>query len=145
MEDNLTFQNMDSWKGGGDKYGISFKQIVLLHIQKCVSNGSVEWCGGYWNKRYKPSGSGQTITEEFYVPSTRDVFCNGVRMLRACMLAYFDKKIIEPDKKYLTAIKKPKITDDEKIQLHIEWFEELIQLSKRLNFFEEKASAENDD
>jgi len=144
MDDDLSFQNMDSWKGGGS-FGLTFKQIVLLHIQRCVSNGSVEWCGGYTNKKYKPTGSGQTFMEEYYIPSTKDVYCNSIRMLRACMLGYFDKKILGPDKKIIEALADTKIKENRKLALHIEWFEMLILLAKRLNFFEEKTSNENDD
>ena len=49
MED-MQFQNMDNWQGGGQKFGLTFKQIVLMHINRCVLNGSTEWHGGYWNE-----------------------------------------------------------------------------------------------
>lgn len=161
MEDNLQFSNMDSWKSAGSgKYGLTFKQIVLMHINKCVYNGSVEWRGGYTNKQYRPIGGGQTVLEETYIPSTREVYCNSVRILRACLLGYFDKKMKEADKKiteklnkelkkYKELLKESDKMDDKKIDYHqekinnyLEWFEELILLGKRLNFFEEESSEE---
>ncbi len=150
---------MDSWRGSSSgKFGLNFKQIVLMHINRCVINGSVEWCGGYWEKKFKPIGSG-VLTDEYYVQNTRDVYCNSVRMLRALLLGYFDKKIEKPDKEIQEELEKiynkhkkeaeegnkraKKDYNEEKVELHIRLFEELIMLSKRLNFFEEEAAEED--
>jgi len=150
MED-IQFQNMDSWRGGSNKFGLTFKQIILMHINRCVLNGSVEWHGGYWNE------TGNNPVTRFYVQNSRDVYCNSVKMLRACLLGYFDKKMEEADKKlkeehqekynaYLQEENKGKDIKIEwwnfKIDWHLRLFEELIRLSKRLNFFEEESSEE---
>src|SRR3989344_3930095 len=94
MSDEIQFSNMDSWRGGSSgKFGLTFKQIVLMHINRCVQNGSVEWHGGYWNE------TGNNPTIRTYVQNSRDVYSNSVKMLRACLLGYFDKQIKEADKK----------------------------------------------
>jgi hypothetical protein len=152
--DDIQFQQMDSWRGSGDKFGLTFKQIILTHINRCVINGSVEWHGGYWEKRYKQVGGG-VATEETYHPNSRDVYCNSVRMLRALLLGYFDDEIEEADKKIAEQREKiyeeykksdaknsRTIYNEKKVELHIEWFEELIKLSKRLNFFVEESGEE---
>lgn len=152
MEDQIQFANMDSWRGGGSgKFGLTFKQIILMHINRCVVNGSVEWHGGYWDER------GYNPTIRTYVHNSRDVYSNSVKMLRACLLGYYDKKITEADKKlqeefnkkyeeYSNQEKKGKEVKYEwynfKVEWHIRLFEELIKLSKRLNFFEEETSEE---
>lgn len=155
MDDNIQFQNMDSWKGGGGKFGLTFKQITLEHIRRCVVNGSCEWHGGYWNE------TGTNPITRTYVPNSRDVYCNSVRMLRACLLGYFDKPMEKADKElqeqfeeafqnYHEELKKEdnksKYAKAEyyevKVDLYIKLFEELIRLSKRLNFFEEEATEE---
>ena len=142
---------MDSWKGSGGQFGLTFKQIVIMHINRGVLNGSVEWHGGYWNE------TGYNPTTRTYVQNSREVYCNSIRMLRACLLGYFDKKMEEADKKlkeeYVSTKKEidKKFTDtkkgvaewrDFKVNWYIRLFEELILLSKRLNFFEEETSAE---
>ena len=78
-------------------------------------------------------------------------------MLRACLLGYFDKKTEDADKKlqeefqenykaYTEKEEKGKDVKYEwysyKVEWHIRLFEELIMLSKRLNFFEEETSEE---
>jgi|SRR3989344_185503 len=152
MNDEIQFSNMDSWRSGSSgKFGLTFKQIVLQHINRCVVNGSVEWHGGYWNE------IGYNPTTRTYVQNSRDVYSNSVKMLRALLLGYFDKQMQEADKElqdefaenykvYTEREEKGKDVKYEwysyKVEWHIQLFEELIMLSKRLNFFEEETSEE---
>lgn len=142
MEDDIQFENMDTWKGSGSKFGLSFKQIVLMHINRCVTNGSVEWHGGFWQE----SSISDLGVKRVYVPNTREVYCNSIRTLRALMLGYYDKQIQDEDKRIMENIKfnddnKNTISKEEfftkKIELHLLLFEQLVLLGKRLNFFEE--------
>ena len=149
-EGDISFQNMDSWRGSsGNKYGLTYEQIVLQHINRCVTNGSVEWHGGFWQE------SGNNPCTRTYVYDSRDVYCNSVKMLRALLIAYFDKGMSSADTKlqdewkekyeeYKNAEGKGKEITSEfrafKIDWHIRMFEELVQLAKRLNFFEEEES-----
>ncbi len=148
-DDNIQFQNVDSWKGGSGKFGLTFKQIVLEHIRRVTINGSVEWHGGYWNE------TGYNPTIRTYVHNSRDVYNNSVRMLRALLLGYFDSKIELIDKQLQKELKeayeKYKKAEDKsakleyyetKVDIHIRLFEQLIMLSKRLNFFEEETTEE---
>lgn len=153
MGDDVTFQNMDSWRGGGgSKFGLTFKQIVLMHINRCVQNGSCEFRGGFWQNINRGNYS-----DSVYVPDSRDVYNNSVKMLRALLLGYFDAKMQKADdelqkemedakKELEEAQRKDKEVRSEwysfKIDWHIRLFEELIKLSKRLNFFEEEIAEE---
>ena len=93
MNDEIQFSNMDSWRSGSSgKFGLTFKQIVLQHINRCVVNGSVEWHGGYWNE------TGNNPVIRTYVQNSRDVYSNSVKMLRALLIGYFDKLMKEADK-----------------------------------------------
>jgi hypothetical protein len=152
MNEDIQFSNMDNWRGGSSgKFGLTFKQIVLQHINRCVVNGSVEWHGGYWNE----TGSNPTIRT--YVQNSRDVYSNSVKMLRALLLGYFDKQIKEADKQLEEEFEKERSEYEKledkgkdikyefysfKVNWHIKLFEQLIMLSKRLNFFEEETSEE---
>jgi hypothetical protein len=151
MNDSLSFQNMDSWNGGSSsKFGLNFKQIVLMHINRCVVNGSVEWHGGYWQEKIQANW-----TDRHYVQNSRDVYNNSIKMLRALLLGYYDKQMKEADTKlqeewatkYNQFKEKEKVAKDIlndyysfKVDWHIRMFEQLIMLSKRLNFFEEESS-----
>src|SRR3989344_7569886 len=93
MNDEIQFSNMDSWRGSSSsKFGLTFKQIVLTHINRCVVNGSVEWHGGYWQE------TGSNPVTRIYVQNSRDVYSNSVKMLRALLKGYFDKEMKEADK-----------------------------------------------
>ncbi len=151
--DNIQFSNMDSWRGGSSgKFGLTFKQIVLQHINRCVVNGSVEFRGGF-----QQSINRGNYSDYIYVPDSREVYANSVKMLRACLLGYFDDKMKEADKElkaefdkaykdFQEQMKKDKDVRREwygfKIDWHIRLFEELIKQTKRLNFFEEESSEE---
>jgi hypothetical protein len=153
MNEDITFSNMDSWRGSSSgKYGLTFKQICLMHINRTVVNGSVEFRGGY--QKEIPHGNFSTYE---YIPDTRDVYSNSVRMLRALLLGYFDKQTKEADEKleeefnekykeYSEREEKGKDIKYEwysyKVEWHIRLFEQLILLSKKLNFFEEETSEE---
>jgi len=156
MNEDIQFSNMDSWRGSSSgKFGLTFKQIILMHINRCVQNGSVEWHGGYWQEKQ----ASNYTSERYYIQNSREVYCNSVKMLRALLLGYFDKMMKEADdnlqkefeKIYDTYLKnakeeKNKYSKSEyyenKVDWHIKLFEQLIMLSKRLNFFEEENSEE---
>lgn len=147
--EDVSFVNMDMWKGSGDKFGLTFKQIILQHINRCVLHGSVEWHGGYWQEKF----NGNTL-EKYYVQNSREVYCNSIRMLRVILLGYFDSKIKITDEEITKQMKilelsslekdKTKIKEyyEKKLDLYIRLFEELVVLSKRLNFFEEEETVE---
>ena len=143
------FANIDSFSGGSSgKFVLNFKMIVMMHINRCTINGSVEYHGGYWQEFGNP-------VQRSYVQNSRDVYCNSVKMLRALLLGYFDKTMTDADKKLekdfsdkkeAYSNKKDKKKEDmytfmnESTEWHLKLFEQLIMLSKRLNFFEESSA-----
>jgi len=150
MNNSIQFQNVDNWRGNSsENSGLTFKQIILMHINRCVINGSTEWHGGYWSE------IGYNPPTRTYVHNSRDVYNNSVRMLRALLLGYFDKETKEADAKlqkelteayenYLKSEDKKAKLEYYKIKtdIHIKLFEHLIILSKKLNFFEEQQDSE---
>ncbi len=153
MEETIQFQNPDTYRGSGNKGSLSFPQIILMHIHRCVLNGSVEWHGGYWQEKFK-----ENWTEKHYVQNSRDIFNNSVTMLRVLLLGYFDDKTKKIDEKiqkdFLDAYKKYKVSketdakldyDQLKIDLHVKLLETLILLAKSENFFQEEGTTEDVD
>lgn len=148
-DDSIVFQNMDTWRGSSSgKFGLTFKQIIMIHINRCVTNGSVEWHGGYWQEKVHGNQA-----EKYYVQNSREVFCNSIRILRALLLGYYDKRAEKADEeiqkelesiedKYRHKENKEKKAEyyEDKIGWYIKLFEELVLLSKRLNFFEEEVT-----
>jgi hypothetical protein len=154
MSDDIQFMNMDTYRGGGGgKNTLSFKQILLLHVKKCVDNGSLEFHGGYWIEK----SAGTYTIEKTYVQNSREVFCNSVRMLRCLLLGYFDEKmklvdepimlkLAEINKVYedtkLTSKDAKNIYNEKRISEFITLLEELLLLLKRENFLEEEVVEE---
>lgn len=151
MSEDITFMNTDTWRGSGSgKFVLTFPQIVLMHVNRCIINGSDEWKGGYWEERISSAG-GVGTKERRYIPDTKNVFNNSVRMLRALLLNYYDKKMGEDDKRItglLNEIKKKiktisnkedlNMLQIEKVEVSTDLLECLIGLAKRLNFFQEE-------
>lgn len=149
MSDDISFMNMDVWKGGGGKkFQLTYKGIILMHINRCVINGSTEWHGGFWEETLVNTGMGGAMQKR-YIYNSREVYNNSIKMLRAILLGYFDDKMKLADKKikddFLELEKNYKgnesdyIYKDKKVDLHLRLFEELLLLSKRENFFEEES------
>lgn len=75
-----------------DRFGqkLDFNTIIMRQIDKVRTAGSVEWMGGYWERKpYSISGMSGAMSEE-YVPDTREVYINSVDVLFDLLLPYFD-------------------------------------------------------
>ena len=142
--------------------GNSFKEIVMFMLHKVSNLACVEMRGGY----YTTAESKQGTEKEIYVQDTREVFINGVKILKSLVLPKFDKEIKEKYIKIeekLRQIKKIFIDassiEEEvilgegfyedpndkvlletykqmKLELYMELFEEISKLLSRLNYLE---------
>lgn len=73
---------------------ISFKDIMLRHLQKIAQMSCQEFTGGYWNSKPMSMGSVAT-TMEVYVPDTREAYSNAIDCLHDLLIPYFDKQCNE--------------------------------------------------
>lgn len=142
---DLQFHNMENFQGGGNKFGLTIQQIIMIHIQKIVQLGSVEYIGGYHKTVFHTD-----VKEKVYVSSTAEVFCNAVEMLRALLLGYYDKNMQEKDNAIQDKLNElPEEADKEKeqraqkVKCYKDLFQELVGLCKNLNFFQETATTES--
>lgn len=147
MSDDIQFQNMDNFKGGGNKGGLSYQEITLMQLWESIKKGSVEMGGGYWEKKTQITTSGAGIVDERYIPSTSAGYNNSLIHLRILLLPHFDKEMKKQDKEYKTALAKldkdnPEKLHDKKVKLSQELFESLVMLAKRKNFFQERTEGE---
>jgi len=159
-DEKITFADMDSYQGSGSgKFQLTFKQICLMHINRCVVNGSVEYRGGFYEQKLSTQGGMGAQIVKTYVESKIDIFCNSVRILRALLQVHFkEEDNTKKDKilrdKLQDIIKKYKKSNEEKkeytkiafqedkIDIYMDMFELLLRISKKLNFFEERESVE---
>lgn len=156
--DDIQFQDMDSWQGGSGKFGLTFKQIILMHINRCVINGSVEYRGGFYEQKLASQGGVGAQIVKTYVESKIDIFCNSVRILRALLLVYFKPENKTKDKELNDKLKDiiKKFRDNEKddkkysktlfqedkIDIYMIMFEVLLAICFKENFFEERVYEE---
>lgn len=147
VEDSIEFGDFQNYRGQGYSQGISFKQIILQHVNRCVQNGSVEWHGGQWEQKIV---NGQIMRK--YIPDSRQCFNNSVRMLRAILIGHFDKVIETEDSSIFGSIysldipkepEKKREYDEKIVELYSLLFESLIRLLNRINFLEEEEGVFN--
>lgn len=122
-----------------DKGNISFREIVLLHLQRITSLASTEFRGGFWKERPRMSGA-VAYTESVYVHSTRDSYINAVDMLHDLLLPLFDKKIKEALKDL--ADEEEKLGKEHRLKMKRKLFQHLSLLLNRLKYLEGKSFGE---
>lgn len=108
-----------------DPKATTYKEIVMLHYNRCIKFIGVEFRGGYYT--IVPTKDGQD--KEVYIPDTREIFSNAIKGLAIMLRPRFDKKMQEAWDKYkedLQKIKKEFIdasTPDEQIILGDSFYE----------------------
>ena len=140
----------DPTEEGGNFYSndkITFRDIVLEHLKRCVKLGSVEWrSGGYEDKATITNGVVNII--KIYISDTREEYIHAVLQLRNLLIPHYDNKITTYDKTYQDEIKtlfdeyeknKTKssvnIFRNKQLKLTNELFIELNKLIFRLDYF----------
>lgn len=81
----------------------SFKDIVIRQLERCTKKYSVEFRGGYEQKRSKIVGNVEII-EKFYIPDTREEFCNSIICLSDLLHKEYNKKFLSLEEKYRNEI-----------------------------------------
>jgi len=83
--DGHQFMDGEAVFGGNDeKFG--FKWLLFGHLQKLLTYASQEMRGGFWQTKTIPVGNGMVKTDKFYVPDTREQYCNAVDALHDLLL-----------------------------------------------------------
>lgn len=91
MNNDVNFEDAESYSFNFDKNKLTFKDIVLLHLQKISHYASVEMRGGYWENR--PSQNQMNV--KVYIPDTRESYSNAIQYLADILYPYYDKKMKE--------------------------------------------------
>ncbi len=113
-------------------------EIIMNQIQRCIQKGSVEWSGGYW----KESRSADGVVDRYYVPSTTEVFCNSVLMLKILLRSHFKEEIKEEVSKIEKSLNNFEEGNKEKIKESIKLLEVLLKHQKMDNFGAEEETEE---
>ncbi|MDP7182223.1 MAG: hypothetical protein QF811_07090 [Candidatus Woesearchaeota archaeon] len=80
---------VDPEKYAGGQEQVSFKGIILQHLQRITRLSSVEWRGGYFQIKTHTSG----MEDRFYIGCTRSIYSNAVDCLADLLLPLFDEEM----------------------------------------------------
>lgn len=105
MTEESQFEDAEAYQYNFDRNKLTFKDIILMHLKKIGEFASVEFTGGYWEKRSKMIG-GAVVENKYYVPDTREVYSNAVEYLADMLSPYFDTNISKAEGEANKAIQK---------------------------------------
>lgn len=77
------------------KGAVSYEQIVLEQIKRCVIEGSKEMSGGYFKQKQTSQG-----TQEVYIPDQKQVYIQCVKSLYDVLLPHFDDEMKAKDAEF---------------------------------------------
>jgi len=114
-EDN--FIDGESSFGSGKSELLSFKNILMKHLERITRLSSVEFKGGY-NQPRTVQVSGTLMQQDVYVADSRECYINAVENLADLLFPQFDEQMIKDEEKYVKEIeeKNEEIDDDDKFK-----------------------------
>jgi len=135
MTEDISFADGESQGGSYFNSEMSFRGILLNHLNRITLISSKEFHGGFWEDRVSSGG----IVQKSYVPDTRKEYINSVNMLNDLLLPYFDDEMIEAEAKHNKAISL--IPESEKLSINMrnasrKLFRDLSLFMKRKNYLE---------
>lgn len=86
-EDGTQFLDAENFQGHAQE--LSFRGIVLQHVERIIKLGSTEWRAGV----YITVPTGPTTWTKMYIPSTSESYRNAVDQLYYLLTPYFDDHI----------------------------------------------------
>ena len=98
-EEQNRFIDAETFQGSGsDK--ITFRMIILFHLQRLLTLATKEMgVGGRWEKSVKII-NGVAFPQEKYIEDSREIFCEGVKVLSNVLAPYYKGGIEEKEKTF---------------------------------------------
>ena len=85
---------------GGKEQGVSFNQIILQHIRRCVEAGSKPLTGSYTKEVQTKNG-----LKEVFVDDQREVYINCIKSFYDLMIPYADKEFEKKEQEFNNRMK----------------------------------------
>ena len=124
--------------GGGNKFKLTFEEIVMRHLRQICSLSCDEFRGGYTNKQIIALPGGMSTKNETYIPDARLRYNQAVDTLYDLIFSFFDEEMKEEDKKLKQQEKDCK-DKDKMVEIKRNMLRALCSLLKRLNFLREES------
>lgn len=97
-DDQVRFIDAEQYQGRGDEK-LTFRMIVLQHLERIARIASQDLHGGYWRTRERQVGISHTVDRE-YVPDSRQEYINAVDYLHDILSPHFDEQMRKEMKEY---------------------------------------------
>jgi len=97
------FLDGESSFGSSNSELLSFKSILMRHLERITRLSSVEFKGGYSQKRTIPV-AGTLMQQDTYIADTRECYINAVENLADLLFPQFDEKMKTDEEKYVKEI-----------------------------------------
>lgn len=112
-----SFIDGESSFGGGKSDLLSFKSILMRHLERITRLASVEFKGGYNQQKTIPV-AGTLMQQDVYVADTRECYINAVENLADLLFPHFDDEMRADEGEFNAEIvkKDDEIEDDDKFK-----------------------------
>ncbi len=116
MDEAPQFQKVEDFAFSQGNDQLSFRAIILNHLQKIMAFASVEFRGGYYTERRVSPSSNETV--RVYVPDSREIYSNAIEVFADTLFPHFDdtmkneEESIEKDKAKLKQTMGKKMNDN---------------------------------
>ena len=97
------FIDGESSFGSSNSDSMSFKSILMRHLERITRLSSVEFKGGYSQKKTIPV-AGTLMQQDTYIADTRECYINAVENLSDLLYPQFDKQMSDDEEKYIKEI-----------------------------------------
>lgn len=115
----------------------SFRVLCLQQVRKILVLGSREFRGGYWQHKVHTTGTSVPLTEKFYVPDTREEYCNAIAALYDIIFPHFNEKthnkILDITNELVTEENEDKM---KKVRIYRTIFQKISSFLKSKHYFE---------
>ena len=98
MEEEMKFIDSESYQQGPNKENLSFREICMQHLKRIGLLASKEMRGGYWQEKTRSVG-GSIVTDNYYVPDSREEYSNAVDYLADVLYPHFDEEMKKLEEK----------------------------------------------
>ena len=115
--DDVTFIDADEYQGTSQA-AVTFEQVVLTQIKKCIEEGSKEMKSGYYQEKQTTKG-----IVDIYVGNQQEIYINSINALYDLLLPHFDEKMQKSDEEFKNKLDDIKKRVNESLTIKKEYIE----------------------
>jgi hypothetical protein len=129
--DGVAFEDAETNNNFISQDKVSFRSIILNHLNNILRYSSVEWRGGFYEERPMTAQGGVIRT---YIDDSREIYSNAVESLADCLYPYFDKKMKDAENECVKELKESYDIYSQEVELKVnddKYVERLMSKDKK--------------